>query len=195
MTLKTWPECDDLTGDRVCAVVAKVGIVKKPAKRPNLPPRRSNNEKRRLMSNPAPDYIAQLKRNITYKGSAKHKKNPHLYGLPPFQGDRGDATLCDRDANFQSENLDSIPEMIQRGLEARLVGENGVIWAVANDGWIYEARITNVEKTEYHGYPVRSTEPIAEMVFKRFREWVGGQGNELARQAVRQCRSLYGFKR
>ena len=128
-------------------------MVNKPAMRPNLPARRSNNEKRRLVPNPAPSYIEQLQENITYQGSSKHKKNPHLYGLPPFRGDRGDATLCDRDANFQPVNLDSIPEMIQRGIEARLVGENGLIWAVADDGWIYEARVTNVGKNRISWLP------------------------------------------
>ena len=146
------------------------------------------------MSNPAPGYIAQLQQNITYQGSSKHKQNPHLYGLAAFQGNRGDATLCDRDANFHPANLDSIPQMIQRGLQAGLVGENDIIWAVADNGWIYEARITNVGKTEYHGYPVRSTEPIAEMVYKRFREWVTNHGNELARKAAQQCKILYGFR-
>ena len=194
MTLKARPACKCLTGDSVCDATAGVGMARKPAKRSNLPARRSNNEKRRLISSPAPGYIEQLQKNITYQGSSKHKRTPHLYGLPPFQGGRGDATLCDRDADFRPENLDSIPEMIQRGLEARLVGENGLIWAIADDGWIYEARVTNVGKTEYHGYPVRRTEPIAEIVYKRFREWADDNGNELARQAVRNCMTLYGFK-
>ena len=168
--------------------------MKRPAKRPNLPARRSNNEKRRLLLNPGPEYIARLRRDITYQGSSKHKKNPHRYGLTPFRGSRGDATLCDRDANFQPAHLNTIPQMIERGLEARLVGENGIIWAVADNGWIYEARITNVGQTEYHGYPVRSTEPIAEMVYKRFKEWVNAYGNQMAHQAVEQCKTLYGFR-
>ena len=167
--------------------------MRKPKKRPDLPARCSNNDKRRLMANPAPDHIAQLRKNITYQGSSKHKQNPHLYGLMPFQGNRGDATLCDRDANFQPADLESVPEMIQRGLRAGLVGENGIIWAVADNGWIYEARITNVGTTEYHGYPVRTTEPIAEMVYGRFKDWVQARGNQSARQAVQQCKTRYGF--
>lgn len=84
--------------------------------------------------------------------------------------------------------------MIQRALQAGLVGENGIVWAVADNGWIYEARITNVGQSEYHGYPVRSTEPIAEMVYNRFRDWVEVHGNQMARQAVQQCRTRYGFR-
>ncbi len=155
---------------------------------------RSNNDKRRLMSNPDPEYIAQLREDITYQGSSKHKKNPHLFGLTPFQGDRGDATLCDRDANFQLANHESIPQIIQRALHAGLVGEHGIIWAVADNGWIYEARLTNIAQTEYHGYPVRSTEPIAELVYERFRDWAQENGNQMARHAARQCKTLYGFR-
>ena len=84
--------------------------------------------------------------------------------------------------------------MIQRGLQAGLVGENGIIWAVADNGWIFEARITNVGKSEYHGYPVRSSEPIAEKVYERFSEWANKHGNQLARQAVQQSMNLYGFR-
>ncbi len=166
----------------------------RPRRRPNLPARRSNNEKRRLMANPTEDYIAQLQQNIRYEGSSKHKLNPHLYGLTSFLGTRGDATLCDRDANFNEKDFRSIRGMIHRGLDAGLVGENGVIWAVADNGWIYEGRITNVSKTEYHGYPIRSTEPIAEIVYQRFSKWAQDHGNGLAREAVQKCKTRYGFR-
>ena len=145
--------------------------MKKPKKRPLLPARRSNNEKRRLMANPDPIYIGHLQRNITYKGSPKHKKHPHLYSLPPFQGDRGDATLCDRDAGFLPADFASMRRMIHRGLQTGLVGENGIIWSVSDNGWIYEARATNLQQSKYHGYPVRNTETIAERVYRRFRGW------------------------
>lgn len=84
--------------------------------------------------------------------------------------------------------------MLKRGLQAGLVGENDIIWAVADDGWIYEARITNVIQNEYHGYPVRSTEPIAEMVCERFMDWAQNNGNQTALQAANNCKKLYGFK-
>lgn len=167
----------------------------RPATRSNLPARHSNNEKRRLLANPPPAYIAQLQQNIIYQPYSKHKQNPHLYGLEPFLGTRGDATLCDRDANFQPAHIPLIRPMIHRGLQAGLVGENGIIWAVANNGWIYEGRITNIVQTEYHGYPVRRTEPIAVLVYRRFRDWVQVHGNQLAHQAVQQCKTLYGFRR
>lgn len=165
----------------------------KPKKRPDLPARRSNNDKRRLIANPSPNYIARLQQSITYQGSSKHKQNPHLFGLAPFRGTRGDATLCDRDASFSVNNYNSIRGIIDRGLQAGLVGENGVIWAVSDDGWIYEGRITNAGTTQYHGYPVRDTEPIAEMVYRRFSQWAQNHGNPTARLAAQHCKTLYGF--
>ena len=168
--------------------------MKRPKKRPNLPARRSNNDKRRLIPNPSQSYISKLRQNITYEGSSKHKLNPNLYGLQPFTGTRGDATLCDRDAKFDRGNYGKIHGLIIRGLNAGSVGENDVIWAVADNGWIFEGRLTNVVRTLYHGYPVRSTEPIAEMVYRRFNRWAQDHGNDSALLATRNCKALYGFR-
>lgn len=168
--------------------------MKSPGTRSDLPPRQSNNNKRRLLKNPSQDYIAHLQENVTYEGSPKHKQNPRLYGLEPFLGSRGDATLCDRDANFQPEDFAQLNEMIRKGLQAELVGENNIFWVVADSGWIYEARVTNIEQFQYHGYPVRDTEPIAELVYQRFAEWVHRYGDQASRLAVQNCKTLYGFK-
>ena len=84
--------------------------------------------------------------------------------------------------------------MIQRGLDAGLVGENGIVWAIADSGRIHEAGNTNIGLTEYHGYPVRSTEAIAEAVCRRFRGRARNNGNHAARRAVRHCRIRYGFR-
>ena len=44
--------------------------------------------------------------------------------------------------------------MIRRGLQAGLIGKGcRIIWAVADNGWIFEGRRTNVATNEYHGYP------------------------------------------
>ena len=171
---------------------SRFGLVKRPPKRTKLPASNSNNDKRRLLPNPDQRCVSQLKQKIWYQGYSKHKRTPHIYGLPPFRGKRGDETLCDRDAGFR--NISAIPQMIQRGLDAGLVGTNGMIWALADDGWIFEARVTNRTTMEFHGYPVRPTEAIAEQVHKRFSEWADQSGNQLARQAAARCKTLYGFK-
>lgn len=90
--------------------------------------------------------------------------------------------------------MGSIDDMIKRGLRAGLVGRNGLIWAFADNGWIYEAQLTNVVQAEYHGYPVRDSEAIAEPVYRRFAAWAHESGDERALLAAELCRSLYGFK-
>lgn len=160
-----------------------------------LPPRRSDNDKRRLVDNPAPAQLDRLARTVTYKGSSKHKLRPHLYDLPPYRGDRGDATLCDRDARFEPSDMPQIPSMIRRGIEAGLVDQGGrILWAVADDGWMFEFRLTNATQWEYHGYPLRPTEAIAVLVFRRFALWAGAEGTRTDRSAARSCRCLYGFR-
>ena len=170
--------------------------MKKPIKRPDLPPRRSDNEKRRLDPDPDPDpdRIALLSSTIRYRGSPKHKRYPHLFGLEMFNGKRGDATLCDEHAGFSPQDMETIPEMIERGLRAGLVGKR-MIWTVANNGQIFEARLTNSNTNEYHGYPVRSFEAIAESVYRRFAEWAAANGNSSDRNAVEACLVMYEFKK
>lgn len=159
-----------------------------------MPARRSNNEGRRLLPDPDPDYIQELRKKVTYEGSSKHKATPHRYNLDPFHGARGDATLCDRDAGFGPERMQFIPGIIDRSLRAGLVGRNGIIWAIADDGWIFEARITIPGQAQYHGYPVRSTEAIAQPVYERFAKWTAASGNQQAIQAAEICKHIYGFK-
>ena len=130
---------------------------------------------------------------MIYEGSPKHKEHPHLFRLPPNEGRKGDATLCDRDANFSPQDMKLIVGFIHRGLEAGLVGENDMFWAVADNGWIMEAGVTNRSQAQYHGYPLLPSEPIAEKVYDRFREWADNFGTHLDRQAAMNCQFIYGF--
>jgi hypothetical protein len=88
----------------------------------------------------------------------------------------------------------AIPTMINRGLEAGLVGAKGIIWSVADNGWIFEARLTNIEQAEYHGYPVRPSEAIAERVYRRFVAWSQRNGSEIDRMAAANCKARYRFR-
>lgn len=158
----------------------------------DLPPRRSDNDKRRLAEDPSPALLAYLAAAVKYAGSSKHKLHPHLYGLPPFRGHRGDATLCDRDAGFGPSDMPSIPSMMHRGIKSGLVDEEGrIIWAVADDGWMFEFRQTNATQSEYHGYPLRRTEAIAALIFRRFALWAQGQGTRIDQAAAESCRHKY----
>lgn len=168
--------------------------MKKPRERTDIQPRNQDNHKRRLEKTVAPRLIAELRNVVTYGGSSKHKQHPHLFGLAPFNGDRGDSTLCDGHANFRPSDMVKIPELIHRGLKAGLVGKNHLLWTVGDDGWIFEGRLTNPAQTDYHGYPVRPNEPIAERVYDRFKVWVDIEGDDADKQAALNCAALYGFK-
>jgi len=166
-------------------------LLKRPVRRPDLPVRASENEKRRLDPSPPPQLIQELLTTVKYGGSSKHKRHPHLYGLPPVTGFRGDATLCDEHANFRQADMATIPQLIARGVRAGLVGT--ALWTVADNGWIYEGRLTNAVQSEYHGYPVRPSEAIAEAIYMRFRDWVDRYGSAADKKAASNCQALYGF--
>jgi len=168
--------------------------VKKPAKRPDLPRRHVSRDKRRLRPEVDAATSNALLKSARYVGSPKHKLNPEPFGLEPFAGKRGDATLCDRDAGFTPAQIASIHGVLQRGIRAGLIGTGRIIWAIGDNGWIYECRLTNRQQSEYHGYPVRSSEPIAQLVYRRFLAWAERHGTQQDRQAATQCQALYGFK-
>jgi hypothetical protein len=171
----------------------------KPPKRSDLPARRSDNDKRRL--HPAPDRGAldALSVRAEYRGISKHKAKPLRFGLPLHSGPRGDETLCDEHAGFEPSDLEDARRLLVRGFAAGLVGHverqgiPTVVWTVSDHGWIFEARVTNAGKAEYHGYPVRPSEAIAEQVFRRFVTWAQTVGSASDRQAAENCQVLYGI--
>jgi hypothetical protein len=165
--------------------------MKKPVRRTDIPPRNSDNNKRRLAADVTPAVIERLIATVNYEGSPKHKRNPHLFALEPYNGARGDATLCDDHAQFQPQDIARIPDLILRGLSAGLIGTN--LWTVDDGGWIYEARLTNVDQAQYHAYPVRPGEAIAQPVYQRFNQWAQAHGSAADKQAAQNCADLYGF--
>ena len=173
----------------------------RPPRRPDIPPRRSDNEKRRL--HPEPGIVVRATARlhvVTYHGISKHKRDPTRFGLPHYSGRRGDESLCDDHANFEPDQMPGVPAMMQRGIRAGLLGHlisQGVptmLWAVADSGWIFEARVTNIAVPDYHGYPVRPSEASAELVFRRFHVWAETDGDGADRRAAQACQALYGFR-
>ncbi len=169
--------------------------MKKPKPRIALPPRSSDNLQRALDPAPDPQALEQLSQAARYGGSAKHKAAPQAFGLPPYTKPRGDSTLCDTHAGFTKEHIGDIPRLLRRGIRAGLVAASTrLIWTISDEGWIFEGRITNVDQREYHGYPLRPSEPIAEVVYRRFLAWAQANGDAADLQAAANCRDLYGFR-
>lgn len=164
----------------------------RPKTRSNLPPRSDEKRKRCLDDAVSQDMLTARFKGIRYKGSSKHKRCPHLYGLEPFKGPRGDATLCDEHAGWQRSSEDRIPRLLGRARDAALVGS--LIWTVDDNGWIYELQSTNSEQNEHHGYPLRPTDPFAEKIINRFATWAARHGTDQDIQAARACKARYDVK-
>lgn len=173
--------------------------MKKPAGRPALPARGSDNDKRRLHPDPRAGALESLIERAVYNGTSKHKENPLRFDLPVYTGRRGDETLCDRDAGFAPDDRKTIPALLIRGIRAGLIGHierqgiPTILWSVSDQGWIFEARISNVGLADYHGYPVRPSESITEQIYCRFRDWARTQGTPEDQKAAANCRALYGI--
>lgn len=167
--------------------------MRRPSARRDRRPRRPDNLKRRLLPQPSETLIERLVGSVFYGGSEKHKMHPIAFGLSISGGSKGDATLCDEHAGFTSDKMSTIPNLIERGLRAGLVGRRNLIWTVGDDGWIFEGRPTNVGTSEYHGYPVLRGEAIARPVYERYSEWASTSGSDPDRIAAEQCRIRYRF--
>ena len=175
----------------VCQVIV-------PLKRPPTTARKA----RRLMSDerlPPEGSLAQLAKRAKYCGSAKHKEHPHLFGLGSSgSASAGDATLCDRDSGFRPEDRNYVGSWMSRGIKAGLVSEfweegaPKMIWALSDDGWIYEARITNQAVPEYHGWPLLAGDPFVALVYDRFRRWVDRHPKSRNESALKRCGLRYG---
>jgi hypothetical protein len=168
---------------------ASATTLPRPPRRIDIPPRKSENRKRALDDDVPPERIVHLLQTVKFEGSPKHKRFPHRFGLEPYRGVRGDETLCDAHAKFEPSDWPSIMPMLRRGLRAGLVGTN--IWAVADNGWIYEGAVTNAVQSEYHGYPVRPSEAIASEIYRRFKLWADTHGTQLDKQAAANCAARY----
>lgn len=144
--------------------------------------RTSLNDPRRLSQRlPTVNVRSALAARVRFGSHPKHKKNPAAYRLPPYRGPDEDATYCDEHANFRPAQMRSAVALLRRGIAAGLFGKSTnqgmptLLWTVDDNGWIYEARITNPGNAEYHGYPVLPNEAIARKVLTRYADYVAQQ--------------------
>jgi len=171
--------------------------MKRPKRRTPLP-RQSVNEKRQLRE-PVPDFavLTSLAGRATFQGSSKHKYRPGTFGMQPYSGKPVDCTYCDAHASFLPLDTLAVSRWLQRGIEAGLIGANdsqgdpSMIWAVSDNGWIYEGRITIPGRAIYHGYPVLPNEAIAKIVLERYVNWGQDQDNPQVEASIQACRARY----
>lgn len=165
----------------------------RPRTRDRFPPRQDAKRKRWLNENATVEEAEARFAGIRYGGSQKHKERPHRFRLSPSSGfPPPDATLCDRDAGFTSQDMCRIPALLDRARRARLIGN--LIWSVDDNGWVYELQMTNAGQNEHHGYPLRANDPFVEKVFRLFVAWARDDGKDSDRRAAEACRDRYAIK-
>lgn len=163
--------------------------MKQPTVRAGLPSRRDNLRPRSLADDPPAAVIAARFAGISYEGSSKHKRTPHLYDLEPFRGERGDATLCDKHAGWRPASSQRIPALLDRAKRAALLGT--LIWTVDDNGWVYELQVTNEAQNQHHGYPLLPSDPFAPDVVSKFTAWAALHGTPADRQAATAAKLRY----
>lgn len=114
----------------------------------------------------------ELARTARYCGSPYHKSRPADYGMEELPKPRPDKTRCDEERDFlQAEAIRLLTDGFKKGLVSRRTEGNWpqYVWAVDDEGVVYEARLTNREQGEYHGYPMRADDKFSEVVSREWR--------------------------
>jgi hypothetical protein len=107
------------------------------------------------------DLITRLR----YTGSALHKRRPGDYGFQPPFNPRAVKDLCDAPGNrpiLSAEAQELFAAGIRKGMFSQLHA-NGVpkyVWAVDQNGDVYEAKTAADRETDYHGYRLGDDEAV-----------------------------------
>jgi len=140
--------------------------------------RPTDSEKQELaLPIPEAHALSLLAERATYQGIAKHKIAPLRFGIPLFQGRRSESTYCDLYAGFEPSDMAKVPRWMKNGIRTGLVharlinADPAMLWAIGDEGWIYEARLTIPGQAVYHGYPMLPHHAFAQQVLERFRLW------------------------
>lgn len=99
--------------------------------------------------------IEALGKRVQYVGSALHKLHPGDYGFTPSHNPRPSKSACD---DLRPVLRDEAIRLFKSGLDLGMVSQfdpGGVpkyIWAVGEDGQVYEAKTKPDTEIAYHGY-------------------------------------------
>jgi hypothetical protein len=106
--------------------------------------------------------------SATYEGSPLHKRDPGDFGLTPPAAPRAEKTLCD-EAGITSREaaVDLFRRAVRRGLVSEATTHGGYpkqIWIVDDSGRVFEAMHGGNWDGAYHGYPIRRSDPLHDLV-------------------------------
>ncbi|EHQ07556.1 hypothetical protein [Leptonema illini] len=135
--------------------------------------RQSSNPRRRLcdQSNYGADYLNGLAERVRYTGSAHHKKNPVEYGFSRMEP-RPEKSICDVNRRLAPREAASL---LKAGIQMCMMSEpDGTgfpkfIWAVNNEGEVFEAKTDRNGSGCYHGYPLDSEDEMSIVVQAEWR--------------------------
>lgn len=108
----------------------------------------------------------RLARDVTYRGSPLHKRNPGDFGLTPPAQPRTFKSLCDV---VQVFDLASADALLKEGARRGLISDRALndwpkyIWAVRGRT-VVEAILENQGNGSYHGYPLQESDPMSRVV-------------------------------
>jgi hypothetical protein len=106
-----------------------------------------------------------------YEGSPLHKARANDFGLTPPTNPRKDKTLCDEAAAFDKATAKLLFEAaVARGLVSEGKTGDGFpkqLWVV-DKGRVYELMYGGSQAGRYHGYPIRESDPLADLVRARW---------------------------
>lgn len=111
-----------------------------------------------------------------YGGNPEHKMNPGDYGLTPPASPRPGKTLCDSERDLlRAEALTLLRSGLQRGVVSAQM-RNGWpqnVWAVSENGEVFESQLENQATGTYHGYPMPEDDDFRELVLQEWRSREG----------------------
>jgi hypothetical protein len=170
-------------------------MAKQPRRRP-VEARSSDNDKRALRPLPSGEALEALAARARYEGSGKHKEEPRAFRLEPAPRATDDTT-CDGNAGFTPDDMARVPDLLDRGIRAGLLGhvdkqdDPSVLWTVDDNGWVYELRITTPTQALYHGYPLLEGDAFAKKVISRYTDYVYANPRLGLLSSLEQARERY----
>lgn len=116
---------------------------------------------------------AWLRERASYEGRAYHKREPNDFGLTPPMDPRPDKTLCDEAGIHERAIAQRLLALaIEHGLVSESTSAAGFpkqMWVVA-DGRVFEAMYGGTRDGQYHGYPIRRSDPLFDEIVARWGE-------------------------
>ena len=113
------------------------------------------------------DELAHMETMATYRPSPYHKSGSSAAGLQSVPALRPDKTICDRPTSGSARNA---ADLLKSGFSRGMVSERRRgdwpqnVWAVDEEGIVYEAQLGNLVTGEYHGYPMKQDDSFASFI-------------------------------